>query len=82
MGSYDEAEFARWGHEPGRAQVATDRDVSSRRIGVDWKQGKVMRAETARAPECRQLPPIHGVRWGWFMECLVLKPSAPRRPLA
>ncbi len=44
--------------------VATDRDVSSRRMGVDWKQGKVMRAETARAPEWRPTGSSHG--WAEF----------------
>ena len=62
-----QCKFALRGDGKRGGQAATDRDVSSRRIGVDWKQGKEMRAETARAPELRQWAPIDGVPRSWFM---------------
>jgi hypothetical protein len=45
------AELAHWDHEPGRVRSPTDPDVSSRRIGVEWKQDRAMRDGTARAPQ-------------------------------
>lgn len=67
MENRHEGGFAQWDHELGKVLAATDRDVSSRRIGVEWKQNRVMRAGTARAPEVGQVAPICRGRWSRFM---------------
>jgi hypothetical protein len=43
-----------------------DRDVSSQRIGVDWKQNEVLRAATTGVPEVGQLAPTQADRCAWF----------------